>query len=71
MDKDAFHQIHYKGAYIKKRALIDKQAEYDHNQQAHFSYAERKWNWAGDEGVFESPALQEWYTVIDQTNITK
>jgi hypothetical protein len=71
MDKDAFHKYHYSGEFIKKRALIDKQAEVDHNKRAHFSYAERKWNWRGEEGMFESPALQEWYTVVDQTNITK
>jgi hypothetical protein len=71
MDVDAFRKIHYKGNYVKKRALIDNQAEVDHNKKAHFSYAERKWNWRGEDGVFESPALQEWYTVVDQTFITK
>ena len=71
MDKDAFHKVHYKGAFVKRRALIDKQAEVDHNPNAHFSYAERKRNWTGEDGVFESAALQEWYTVVDQTTITK
>ena len=57
MNKDEFHKVHYKGAYLKRRALIDDQAEVDKNQRAQASYAERKWNWVGEEGVCPSADL--------------
>ena len=64
---DGYRKLVYKGEYIKRRALVDQQLII--NKKADFSYAQRKWNWIGEDGggMFESPDLQEWFNVWNQT----
>ena len=57
----------FKAKYVKNRALIDQQLI--NNERAHFSYAERKWNWQGEEGFFNKDDLMEWFRLYNQTHI--
>ena len=69
MGKTAYEKFRYKARFLKKRALIDQNNI--KNDDALFSYAQRKWLWFGedDNEIFDEPDLNDWYNVYNQTQV--
>lgn len=57
----------HRGHYVARKALVDEQLAV--NNKADFSYAVKRYKWAGEQGDFNSVDLAAWYRVYHQTNI--